>query len=90
MVGGDKRGWRVGSDEGTTLCQGKNEPIQEPWPDRRASYIKENGEKVQGHTKNAPHDGKALPRHPDQYVTLPFEFLDGDLMIGLFGELHYE
>lgn len=48
------------------------------------------GEKVQGHTKNAPQDGKALPRHPGQYVTLPFEILDGDLMIGLFGELHYE
>ena len=48
------------------------------------------GEKVQGHTKNAPHDGKALPRHPDQYVSLPFEILNGDLMIGLFGELHYE
>ncbi|UVM14368.1 hypothetical protein LOY42_13740 [Pseudomonas sp. B21-023] len=53
-------------------------------------YIKENGEKVQGHTKNASHDGKALPRHRDEYVELPFEILDGDLMIGLFGELHYE
>ena len=49
-------------------------------------YIKESGEKVQGHTKNAPHDGKALPRHRDQYVTLPFEVLEGDLMIGLFGD----
>lgn len=53
-------------------------------------YIKENGEKVQGHTKNASHDGKALPRHPDDYVELPFEILSGDLMIGLFGELYYE
>ncbi len=53
-------------------------------------YIKENGEFVQGHTKNSPKDGKALPRHPDYYLELPFEVLDGDLMIGLFGELPYE
>lgn len=53
-------------------------------------YIKSNGEHVQGHTKNSPHDGKALPRHHDDYVTLPFSILDGDLMIGLFGELPYE
>lgn len=53
-------------------------------------YIKENGEKVQGHTKNAPHDGRALPRHPDDYVELPFEVLDGDLMYELFGQLNYE
>lgn len=53
-------------------------------------YIKENGELVQGHTKNSPKDGKALPRHPDYYLELPFEVLDGDLMIGLFGELPYE
>jgi len=53
-------------------------------------YIKENGERVQGHTKNGPHDGRATPRHPDDHVELPFEVLDGDLMIGLFGELPYE
>lgn len=53
-------------------------------------YFKENGEKVQGHTKNSGHDRKAIRRHPDEYVELPFEMLDGDLMIGLFGELHYE
>ncbi len=53
-------------------------------------YIKENGELVQGHTKNSSKDGKALPRHPDYYLELPFEVLDGDLMIGLFGELPYE
>ncbi|MHC2597771.1 hypothetical protein ACVLVH_003433 [Kluyvera sp. 1366] len=53
-------------------------------------YIKENGECVQGHTKNAPHDGKAKPRHPDEYLELPFEVLDDDLMIGLFGELKYD
>lgn len=53
-------------------------------------YIKENGEGVLGHTKNAPNDGKALPRHPDDFVELPFEVLEDDLMIGLFGELRYE
>ena len=53
-------------------------------------YIKENGELVKGHTKNSPKDGKALPRHPDYFLELPFEVLDGDLMIGLFGELPYE
>ncbi|MBP5053738.1 hypothetical protein [Pseudomonas chlororaphis] len=69
--------------EGTILSKNHGRIVVLP-------YIKENGECVQGHTKNAPHDGKALPRHPDQYVTLPFEILDGDLMIGLFGELPYE
>ncbi|MBU2894583.1 hypothetical protein KO495_14830 [Colwellia sp. D2M02] len=53
-------------------------------------YEKENGEFVQGHTKNAPHDGKAKPRHPKEYVNLPYEVLEDDLMIGLFGELKYE
>lgn len=53
-------------------------------------FIKENGEKVKGHTKNAPKDGPAKPRHPSQYVEIPFQMLDGDLMIGLFGELPYE
>ncbi|HED1651887.1 TPA: hypothetical protein R4S58_003565 [Enterobacter hormaechei subsp. hoffmannii] len=53
-------------------------------------YKKENGEYVKGYTKNAPNDGKALPRHKNEYVELPFEVLDGDLMIGLFGELNYE
>lgn len=53
-------------------------------------YIKENGERVQGHTKNAAHDGRAEPRHPDHYVELPFEILDGDLMYDLLGDLKYE
>jgi hypothetical protein len=53
-------------------------------------YIKENGELVRGHTKNGPNDGRALPRHPDHYVEIPFSLYDGDLMIGLFGELPYE
>jgi hypothetical protein len=71
--------WR----EGTILSKNHGRIVVLP-------YIKESGEKVQGHTKNAPHDGKALPRHPDDYVELPFEVLDGDLMYGLFGELIYE
>lgn len=53
-------------------------------------YVKESGEHVRGHTKNGPGDGRALPRHPDQYVDIPFSLYDGDLMIGLFGELPYE
>lgn len=69
--------------EGTVLSKNHGRIVVLP-------YIKENGEHVQGHTKNGPHDGRALPRHPNHYVTLPFEVLDGDLMIGLFGELPYE
>ncbi|KPG02086.1 hypothetical protein IP86_00970 [Rhodopseudomonas sp. AAP120] len=53
-------------------------------------YIKESGEHVRGHTKNGPNDGRALPRHRDHYVEIPFSLYDGDLMIGLFGELPYE
>jgi hypothetical protein len=53
-------------------------------------YIKEGGEQVRGHTKNGPNDGRALPRHRDHYVEIPFSLYDGDLMIGLFGELPYE
>ncbi|MDO6834067.1 hypothetical protein Q4596_00440 [Pseudoalteromonas carrageenovora] len=49
--------------------------------------IKVNDPHIKGHTqKNAPID----PRHPNDYVELPFDVLDGDLMIALFGELHYE
>lgn len=53
-------------------------------------YVKEDGEKVRGHTRNAPGDGRAMPRHPDHHVDIPFLLYDGDLMIGLFGELPYE
>lgn len=53
-------------------------------------YIKENGERVRGHTKNGPNDGRALPRHPAHYVEIPFSLYDGDFMIGLLGELPYE
>ena len=53
-------------------------------------FIKDNGERVKGHTKNGPKDGRAKPRYPSQYVEIPFKRLDGDLMIGLLGELLYE
>ena len=53
-------------------------------------YKKSNGDFVNGHTKNGPHDGPAKPRHSSQYVSLPFHVLEDDLMIGLFGELPYE
>lgn len=69
--------------EGTILSKNHGRIVVLP-------YIRESGETVQGHTKNAPHDGTALPRHPDQYLTLPFEVLKGDLMFDLFGELQYE
>jgi len=51
--------------EGTILSKNHGRIVVLP-------YIKENGEKVQGHKRNAPHDGKALPLNPDQYVYLPF------------------
>ena len=69
--------------EGTILSKNHGRIVVLP-------YIKESGERVQGHTKNAPHDGKALPRHRNDYVELPFEVLKGDLMYSLFGELKYE
>ncbi|MFL8078320.1 hypothetical protein [Xanthomonas vasicola] len=53
-------------------------------------YIKSNGERVRGHTKNAPHDGPAKPRAPGEELVLEFEQLDGDLMRELLGEFRYE
>lgn len=53
-------------------------------------YRREDGTTVRGHTKNSRADGPAKPRHPSQYVEIPFERLDGDLMVGLHGELPYE
>ncbi|MDN3385105.1 hypothetical protein QL995_20990 [Pseudoalteromonas sp. APC 3358] len=89
-------GWQVkqagtaGNSEGVTLWEkgtifSKNHGRLVILP-----YIKENGEEVQGHTRNAPGDGRAKPRHPDHYIELPFSVLRDDLMIGLFGELPYE
>lgn len=89
-------GWQVkqagtaGNSEGVTLWEkgtifSKNHGRLVILP-----YIKENGEEVQGHTRNAPGDGRAKPRHPEHYVELPFSVLRDDLMIGLLGELPYE
>ena len=69
--------------EGTILSKNHGRIVVLP-------YIKESGEFVQGHTKNAPHDGKANLRHPDHYVQLPFEILEGDLMYDLLGRMKYE
>ena len=69
--------------EGTILSKNHGRIVVLP-------YIKESGEFVQGHTKNAPHDGKAKLRHPDHYVELPFEILEGDMMYDLLGDMKYE
>lgn len=53
-------------------------------------YIKSSGERVRGHTKNAPHDGPAKPRPLGEELILDFEQLDGDIMRGLLGEFRYE
>ncbi len=53
-------------------------------------YIKSDGTKVSGHTKNAPYDTKAIKREPSDYVELPFNCIDSDLMYGLLGDLRYE
>lgn len=77
------RGGQTIWKEGTILSKNHGRLVVLP-------YIKESGEHVCGHTKNGPNDGRALPRHPDQFVEIDFSFYDGDLMIGLFGELPYE
>lgn len=51
-------------------------------------YIKENGERVNGHTKNVAHDGPAMPRQKKNYREIPFKEVKSDLMIGLFGEIY--
>lgn len=53
-------------------------------------FRKANGDCVTGYTRNVAGDGPAKPRHPTQYVEVPFKRLDRDLMVGLFGELPYE
>jgi hypothetical protein len=89
-------GWQVKSTGGTQA-----EDRSTLWPEGTIvsanhgrlvilPFIKENGEHVKGHTRNAPKDGPAKPRHPSQYVEIPFTRLNDDLMIGLFGELPYE
>ena len=53
-------------------------------------YIKSDGTKVKGHTKNSSNEGKALPRHKSDYLDFPFEISKGDAMRGLLGELYYD
>jgi hypothetical protein len=89
-------GWQIKETSSTRESDGatvwKEGPIRSTNPGRLVilPYIKEDGEQVRGHTKNGPNDGRALPRHPDHYVDIPFSIYDGDLMIGLLGELPYE
>ena len=89
-------GWQVKETSSTRESEGatiwKEGTIQSTNHGRLVilPYIKENGEQVRGHTKNGPNDGRALPRHPDRYVDIPFVLYNGDLMIGLLGELPYE
>lgn len=52
-------------------------------------YTTSTGKTVKGHTKNAPKDGPAKPRHTDEYVELPFEVLEHDKMRGLLGESYH-
>ncbi|WP_431712604.1 hypothetical protein [Serratia marcescens] len=52
-------------------------------------YTTSTGKTVKGHTKNAPKDGPAKPRHADEYVELPFEVLEHDKMRGLLGEIYH-
>ncbi|MHA2875347.1 hypothetical protein ACXZ7R_03225 [Vibrio campbellii] len=70
-------------NEGTILSKNHGRLIILP-------YIKNDGKRISGHTKNAPNDFPALPRHKDEYVELPFCKLEGDLMYELMGEIHYE
>ncbi|RBW42588.1 hypothetical protein DS885_15260 [Psychromonas sp. B3M02] len=70
-------------NEGTILSKNHGRLIVLP-------YKKNNGNQISGHTKNAPNDSPALPRHKDEYVELPFIKLEGDLMYELMGEIHYQ
>jgi len=70
-------------EEGTILSKNHGRIVVLP-------YRKTGGERVAGYTRNVSGDGPAKPRHPSQYVEIPFQRLDRDLMIGLLGELPYE
>jgi len=52
-------------------------------------FIKDDGTHVAGHTRNAPGDGPAKPRKPDEAKEIAFTRLQGDAMVGLLGELPY-
>ncbi|MGF1863033.1 hypothetical protein [Photobacterium profundum] len=69
--------------EGTILSKNHGHLIVLP-------YIKNDGKRINGHTKNAPNDYPALPRDKDEYIEVPFCKLEGDLMYELMGEMHYQ
>jgi len=52
-------------------------------------FTKDDGERVNGYTRNGPGDGPAKPRVPGQHKEIPFTRLSGDAALGLFGELPY-
>ncbi|MDN4633890.1 hypothetical protein QCD71_20415 [Sphingomonas sp. PsM26] len=52
-------------------------------------FTKDDGERVNGYTRNGPGDGPAKPRSPDAYKEIAFERLSGDTTLGLLGELPY-
>jgi hypothetical protein len=70
-------------NEGTILSKNHGRLIVLP-------FKKSDGKQISGHTKNAPNDLPALPRHKDEYVELPFSRLGEDLMYELMGEMNYE
>ena len=70
-------------EEGTILSKNHGRLIVLP-------FKKSDGKLISGHTKNAPNDSPALPRHKDEYVELPFSRLEGELMYELMGEMNYE
>jgi len=52
-------------------------------------FTKDDGERVNGYTRNGPGDGPAKPRAPGEYKEIPFSRLSGDTALGLLGELPY-
>lgn len=52
-------------------------------------FTKDDGERVNGYTRNGPGDGPAKPRAPGQHKEIPFTRLSGDAALGLLGELPY-
>lgn len=52
-------------------------------------FIKDDGTRVSGHTRNAAGDGPAKPRKPSEAKEIAFTRLQGDAMLGLLGELPY-
>ncbi len=93
----DGTGWQVKERSGSPGC----EDTEAVWHEGQIHsanfgrivvlpYIKDNGERVRGHTKNGPHDGKSRVRQPGEELLIDFEQLDGDLMRSLAGQMLYE